>query len=237
MKRVALTALLCLAFASGAERHAYAQAAPAGPSAPQMQEPAALPPRGANFSWDHALLRANFSASDIVTKVVDSNGKTVAENLRSGLRNDIVTRAYVFEEGRTEPVALAARSCTVAYDLWDDFYQVKVLDPGAPGGERKSVVANVEGVIRKCIDAQDFAIVDRGILKKGKAHFLGVIVEVNPISDDMLKQIRQQVSRPTGATGLTTGDALFGSFVSLFVRQIGKADATLVFRTQQTFVP
>jgi hypothetical protein len=237
MRREALVALLCLAFGMAGERHARAQQAPAAPSAPQMQDPAALPPRGAIFSWDHTLLRANFSARDIVNAVVPSNGKTVAENLRSGLRNEVVTRAYVFEEGRAEPVALAARSCSILYDLWDDLYHVRVPDPSAGGGERKSVVANVEGVIRKCVDAQDFAIVDRSILKKGKVHFLGVIVEVNPISDEMLRQIRQQVSRPTGATGLTTGDALFGSFVSLFVRQIGKADATLVFRTQQTFVP
>jgi hypothetical protein len=57
-------------------------------------------------------------------------------------------------------------------------------------------------------------------------------VEVNPVSPQMLAQMRQWVSRPAGSTGIGPGDALFGSFVGLFVRQIGNADRTLRFRTQ-----
>jgi hypothetical protein len=44
--------------------------------------------------------------------------------------------------------------------------------------------------------------------------------------------LRKWVSRPAGSTGIGPGDALFGSFVGLFVRQIGTADKTLRFRTQ-----
>ena len=135
----------------------------------------------------------------------------------------------LFEDGRTDPVALAARTCSVVYDLWDDVFSVTITDAS---GERKFTVINEDGVERRCMEAQDLPIIDRSLLKKGKAYFLGVIVEVNPISADMLKQLKQWVSRPTGATALTAGDALFGSFVGLFVRQIGTADRTLVFRTQ-----
>jgi hypothetical protein len=48
----------------------------------------------------------------------------------------------------------------------------------------------------------------------------------------MVEQMRRWVSRPAGSTGIGPGDALFGSFVGLFVRQIGTADRTLRFRTQ-----
>ncbi|MGO9707809.1 MAG: hypothetical protein ACLQBL_03030 [Polyangiaceae bacterium] len=219
--------LLSLAFVASGARDAGAQQAPTAPTAAQLQNPQALPQRPARYAWDKDLLRASFAARDIVDDTV--HGK-----LTSGLWNEIVTRAYVFEEGRTDPVALAARTCSVAYDLWDDVYHVRIPDPS--GVDRNSVVANLEGVERKCIDAQDFPIVDRALLKKGKPHFLGVIVEVNPISDETLKQIRQWVTRPTGSTQLGAGDALFASVVGLFVRQIGKADGTRVFRTQ-TVIP
>ena len=67
---------------------------------------------------------------------------------------------------------------------------------------------------------------------RGRPHFLGVIVEVNPVSPLMLDQMRKWVSRPAGSTGIGPGDALFGSFVGLFVKQMGTADRTLRFRTQ-----
>jgi hypothetical protein len=202
-------------------RDALAQA-----PANQLVDPADLPKRQANFAWDKSLLRASFSFRDAVdAKLVDK--------LSSGLPQVIAMRAYVFEDGQRDPIALAVSTCRVTYDLWEEVYRVAVT---GPGGERNLPTINVEGVLRRCAEARDLAIVDRSILKKGTAHFLGVIVEVNPISPAMLQQIRQWVSRPTGSTGITPGDALFGSFVGLFVRQIGTADRTLRFRTQ-AFIP
>jgi len=212
---------LVLAFASATSVSPDAQAQ-AVPPAQQLQNPAALPPHRAIYTWDKDLLRANFSFRDVA-----DDG--VKKRLSSGISTPVAMRAYLFEDGRTDPVALAARTCSVVYDLWDDVYSVTITDPS---GERKFTVINEDGVERRCMEAQDLPIVDRALLKKGKAYFLGVIVEVNPIGADMLKQLKQWVSRPTGATALTAGDALFGSFVGLFVRQIGTADRTLVFRTQ-----
>jgi hypothetical protein len=47
-----------------------------------------------------------------------------------------------------------------------------------------------------------------------------------------VEQMRRWMSRPTGSTGIGPSDALFGSFVQLFVRQIATSDKTLTFRTQ-----
>ncbi len=218
-------ALAASAATLGVATDARAQQAPAG-QAQQLGNPAALPPRQANFAWDKDLLRASFSFRDVADH-------DIATKLSSGLPSVLVMRAYVFEDGRAEPIALAARTCSVVYDLWDEVYRLKITDPA---GERNAAAINTEGVIRRCAEAQDFPIVTRALLRRGKSHFLGVIAEVNPISTTMLQQLRQWISRPTGATGLTAGDALFGSFVGLFVRQIGTADRTLLFRTQ-AFVP
>lgn len=188
--------------------------------------PAQLPRRAANFAWDKTLLKATFSYRD----VADAG---VLRKLSTGLPTVIAMRAYVLEEGKSEPVALTVRTCRVVYDLWDEVYRIKLT---LPGGERDIAVLNVDGVLRQCVEARDLPVVDRAILRPATPHFLGVIVDVNPVSPQMLDQMRRWVSRPTGSTGITPGDALFGSFVGLFVRSIGTSDATLRFRTQ-TFTP
>jgi hypothetical protein len=192
----------------------------------QPTNPAQLPSRQANYAWDKTLLRASFSFRDVMEKAL-------TDKLSSGLPNVIAMRAYVFREGETSPVALTVRTCRVIYDLWDEVYRLKVTGPGV---DRDTAAINVEGVLRQCAEARDLPVVDRPLLTAGRVHFLAVIVDVNPVSPQMLAQMRQWVSRPTGSTGIGPGDALFGSFVGLLVRQIGTSDKTLLFRTQ-SFTP
>jgi hypothetical protein len=191
-------------------------------------KPAELPRRQANFVWDknertkQVLLRASFSYRDVVDK-------SLAEKLATGLPTIIAMRAYVLREGEENPIALAVRTCRVVFDLWDEVYRLKIT---SAGGERDSAALNVEGVLRQCAEARDLPVADKSLLEAGKPLFLGVIVEVNPVSPQMLAQMRQWVSRPAGSTGIGPGDALFGSFLGLFMRQLGNADRTLRFRTQ-----
>jgi hypothetical protein len=191
---------------------------------PKQEE---LPRRQANYAWDknektgQVLLRASFSYRDVIDKAMENK-------LASGLPTVIAMRAYLLREGEQNPIGLAVRTCRVTFDLWEEVYRLKI---SSAGGERDSAALNLNSVLRQCAEAQDLAIADKTLWTTGKPHFLGVIVEVNPISPQMLAQMRQWVSRPAGSTGIGPGDALFGSFVGLFVRQIGNADRTLRFRT------
>lgn len=200
---------------------ALAQAPPAPDKAAQLAQ------RQAAYTWEKQdkgpdLLLASFSYVDVVDNAI-------RQKLASGLQSVIVMRAYVLREGESDPVALAARTCRVSYDLWEEVYRLKI---SGPGGERDTAVYNVEGVLRQCFEARKVPLADRSLLTAGKPLFLGVIVEVNPVNAQMLEQMHKWVSRPAGSTGIGPGDALFGSFVGLFVRQIGTADRTLRFRTQ-----
>jgi hypothetical protein len=195
---------------------------------PKQEE---LPRRQSNFAWNAimrgqekvgTILNASFSFRDVIDK-------GVAEKLASGLPTTIAMRAYVLREGEANPVALAVRTCKVTFDLWDEVYRLKI---SGPGGERDTAALNLEGVLRQCAEARDLPVAERSLLVPGKPHFLGVIVEVNPVSPQMLEQMRKWVSRPAGSTGIGPTDALFGSFVGLFVKQMGTADRTLRFRTQ-----
>ena len=192
---------------------------------------AKLPARQANYAWDavtsgpdagQTLLRASCSFRD-------ASDAPLAAKLSSGLPMVIAMRAYLFAEGVEAPVALAVRSCRVVYDLWDEVYRIRL---SGPGGERDSAAVSTEGVLRQCAEARDLALASRSALRPGTSYFLGVIVDVNPISPEMLDQMRRWVSRPAGSTNLTPSDALFGSFVGLFVRDIGTSDRKLRFRTQ-----
>jgi hypothetical protein len=189
-----------------------------------------LPRRQATFTWSKppkdkkgpTLLQASFSFKDVVDKSIE-------RKLASGIPTTIAMRAYVLREGDNAPIALAVRTCRVVYDLWDEVYRLKI---SGSGRTRDLAAVDLNGVMRNCAQVVDLPVADKAILTAGKPHFLGVIVEVNPISQEMLEQMRKWVSRPAGSTGISPGDALFGSFVGLFVRQIGSADRTLRFRTQ-----
>jgi hypothetical protein len=188
--------------------------------------PAELPARQANFAWDKALLRASFSYRDVLTPALLSK-------LSNGLPNVLAMRAYVFEAGAANPIALAAKTCAISYDVWDEIYRIKLT---SPEGSRDTAAVNLDGVLRLCSEARDLPIADRALMKQGTRHFLAVIVDVNPVSSEMLTQLQKWVQRPMGSTAIAPGNALFGAFVGLFVRNIGASDRTLQFRTQ-SFVP
>jgi hypothetical protein len=188
----------------------------------QPADPSALPRRDANYAWDADLLRASFSYRDVLSDPALMN------KLSSGLPMNIVMRAYVYPDGQSTPVALATRVCRVVYDLWDEVYRVHISEPE----RERDQAAVLDGVLRLCTEARDLAVVRRALLAAGQSYFLGVIVDVNPVSPTMMAQMRQWLSRPTGSTAIGPADALFGNFVQLFVRQIATSDRTLTFRTQ-----
>jgi hypothetical protein len=218
MRRANLLLLLLVLVLGVLPAGAGAQQAP-----PQPSHPAALPPRRANYAWDGELLRASFSYRDVL-----ANDPGLMKKLSSGLPMVIAMRAYVYREGEDTPVALAPRVCRVVYDLWDEVFRIHVSEPE----RERDQAAVVDGVLRICTEPQNLPLVRRNLLAPGTPYFLGVVVDVNPVSPEMIDQMRRWMSRPTGATGIGPGDALFGTFVQLFARQIATSDRTLTFRTQ-----
>jgi len=215
--RVVLFAMALAASVSAPATLGAQQTAPQQPA-----HPAALPPRQANYAWDQDLLRASFSYRDVLSD------PSLLKKMASGLPMVIAMRAYLFEQGKDTPVALAPRVCRVAYDLWDEVYRIHVSEHE----RERDQAAVLDGVLRICTEARDLPIVGRGLLTPGQPYFLGVVVDVNPVSPDMIEQIRRWIARPTGSTGIGPTDALFGGFVQLFVRQIATSDKTITFRTQ-----
>lgn len=191
-----------------------------------LKTPAQLPQRAATVALEKKAVVMTVSFRDAVDAAI-------SKKLLSGLPTTIAMRGYVFKESGGDPVALAARSCKIVYDLWDEVFRVTVTQAG---GQTTTVAVNVEGVLRNCAETKKISIMERTSMKDGTKYFVAVIVEVNPISADMLDRIKRWVTRPSGTTSLSSSDSLFGSFVGLFVTRVPSADRRVQFRTA-AFLP
>jgi hypothetical protein len=183
-----------------------------------------LPVRQATLAFDEKqTLRVSVGYRDVV------DAATVAK-LMGGLPTTIVMRAYVFRESGGAALAAAFKTCRVIFDLWDEVYRIEISQTGV--NDVVTASPTLEGVLRRCAEADRLAVPGRSVLATGTNYYLAGAVEVNPVSPDMLERIKRWVSRPSSTTTNAPGDALFGSFVGLFVARIGVADRQLAFRTQ-----
>jgi len=172
---------------------------------------------------DKQFLRVNVSYRDVVDTA------TVTK-LRGGLPTTIVMTAYVFRDGGGPGIAATYKSCRVIFDLWNEVYHIELSQSGAP--KEDQISATLEGVLRRCTETDRLVVAPRSLLAPPGSYYLGAIVEVNPVSPEMLDRIKRWVSRPADPTSAAPGDALFGSFVGLFAVRPGRADRQLSFRTQ-----
>jgi hypothetical protein len=193
---------------------------------PPPKTPSALTARSATFTLEGKVVKMSTSYRD----VVDAE---ISKKLLSGLPTVITMRGYLFREGSVDPVALTAKSCKIVYDLWDEVFKIQLTQPG---GASSAVAVNVEGVLRNCAETRRMTLVERSLLKDNVRYFVAALVEVNPVSAEMLDRIKRWVTRPNGSAAIGPGDSLFGSFVGLFVARVSDADRKLTFRTQ-AFTP
>lgn len=185
---------------------------------------AQLATRTATFTWDKTgTLKGTFSYRDAIDEKVQ-------KRLKQGLAVTIVMRGFVYRKGTAAPIALTGNTCKVAYDLWNEVFAVVV------NGVTKKAVVNINGVYRLCTDMVELAISDRKTLKgSGSDYSLAVKVEVNPVSEKLIKDMERWVTRPLGANPggtLGTGDALFATFVAVFMQKnVASADKVVEFGT------
>jgi hypothetical protein len=185
--------------------------------------PSSTPRRQATFVWDQTALRVSVSYRDVVDDAIRTK-------LKNGLPTTILLRGELYRESGGAAVARTAKTCKVTYDLWDEIYRLEIAQLGAP--DAASASPTLEGVLRKCAEADRLLLADRSALDPAQDYYFAATVEVNPVSQEMVEKIRRWVSRPASGSTSAPGDALFGSFVGLFVARIGQADRLLVFRTQ-----
>jgi hypothetical protein len=170
----------------------------------------------------HALaagLGVSFSYRDVFTA-------PVRRRMNSGLTTRVVIQIAV-EDEKSRAVQYYARTVSIAYDLWDENYAVALAEPS---GKRHARVKTLDEAINAAGILWRTPVASR--LPAGK-YRLRVLAEINPVSEEMVRNIQSWISRPAGDPHGPAGQNYFGSFVGYFVdRRIGKAENEIRFLSQ-----
>jgi hypothetical protein len=173
-------------------------------------------------------------APDVSFSAADFADAAMRRQLARGLQQTIVMRTYAYGD-RTTPIAVSVRSCQVVYDIWADRYSVDIRTESS---DRSVTLDTVDDVVEACLVADHLVVGDAAAWRgrHGDRITFGVVLELNPITPDMVQRIRRWLARPEG--GAAPDEAFFGSFVSLFVnRQISAAERTASFSSPEYTCP
>jgi hypothetical protein len=155
---------------------------------------------------------------------------TLRGRLRNGFSTTVVMRLYLYERSSGQLVAFSARTLKAVYDLWDEQYLLRVEEPGTTRAVHERREQRIVDLLTSC---WRFPLVGLDRLKPGTQYFVALIAEVNPMSEELLEEVRRWLRNPAGEHRRGSEGSLFGSFVSIFVNnKIRSAEKTFRFRTQ-----
>jgi hypothetical protein len=174
---------------------------------------------------EFAEIPPDMAISGAFTDVFDAD---LLARLSSGFATNVVAKVYVYRDGLDLPVWFSVGTWRVVYDLWDEVYEVRIRDAH---GERTLREKTRADALRDVTSMSEMPIAPLESIEVGPRYFAGIVVEVNPVSPELLAEVRRWMARPQGKVA---GDAsFFGSFVSIFVNpKVPEADRVLRFRTQ-----
>ena len=152
-------------------------------------------------------------------------------DLDSGVATTVVLRGYVYPEAKDAlPIAFTTATLRVVYDLWEEVYEVQIDDAR---GRRRYVEASQAEALKRVTQLVQFPVAPLARLPIGERFFVGIVVEVNPISQELLAEVRRWLAQDADKQRVAGDSSFFGSFVSIFVNpKIPVADRTLKLRSQ-----
>lgn len=176
--------------------------------------------------------KGNVVVSTTFTELFDTDAY---DKLGSGFQQTVVVRLYVYKEDKELPVSYQLVTFRVAYDLWDEIYVVRM--DGTSGQINLEYNTRAEA-LKRITSLYKYPVADLDDIPKGDNHYLGVVVELNPVSSESLAEIRRWLTRRAGSQSLNRSTSFFGSFVSVFVNpKIPEADRSLRIRSQPFYRP
>ncbi|MBN2526876.1 MAG: hypothetical protein JXR76_10825 [Deltaproteobacteria bacterium] len=176
--------------------------------------------RNVGYQFKDGRLSATFGYRDVFTPKIQ-------EKLKSGLPTRLVVQIVV-EDEKGRQVSFWARTIHVVYDLWEEQFVVTMKDPRGKRATRLKTIRDVKriaGALSRTTVATNLPL--------GKYRLM-TIVEANPVSEKMVRNIQRWISKPSnGYRNTGSGTSYFGSFVGYFVdRNIARAEKTVRFVSQ-----
>jgi hypothetical protein len=152
------------------------------------------------------------------------------KKLSSGFVSTLVVRIYVYKKGSSLPVSLTFLRARIVYDLWDERYIIRI---DGPDGRRNKKIKSRAAALRAITELYRLPVAELSKIPRGPHHFVGVVVELNPISAALLAEVRRWLTRKPGKSTLDRTSSFFGSFVSVFVNpKVPEAARVLRLRSQ-----
>jgi hypothetical protein len=156
------------------------------------------------------------------------------EALGSGFESTILIRMWVYKKGSSDPISFQVLERKVIYDMWDEVYEIQ-LD--GPGGRDKYKVKYRAEALKLLTSIEAVPIVASDDLPFEKHHYLMMVIELNPVSEETLAEVRRWLTKGSGG-GLDRGGSIFGRVVSVFVNpDIADADRVLRLKSQPFYRP
>jgi hypothetical protein len=146
----------------------------------------------------------------------DLFGPEDRERLTSGFVTRILVRVALQEEGSTEPIAIAFQRAEIVYDIWDERFRLRITRGTGP--EVRLEARTPDEAIARAATVWELPVADAARLRPGVAYVVAFRGDLNPISEELLADVRRWLVQPArGQRRVGTGDSFFGSFVSIFV--------------------
>ena len=209
---------------------AFAFAFAAGPPTARADEP--IPQRTIGAAVKNGQLVISVGLQDLF-------GPAERQHLTSGFSTRVLIRAALQDAGGGdhEPVSLAVQRSEIVYDIWDEKFSVRVTR--GLGAELRALAPNADEAIWRATALSQFPIAEAGRLRPGAHYVVLVRGDLNPISEDLLADVRRWLVQPArGQRRLGAGDSFFGSFVSIFVNpRIEDSERQVRFASQAFVLP
>jgi hypothetical protein len=165
----------------------------------------------------------------------DLFGSRDVERLLSGFSTRVLIRAALLPDGNDQPLAQVMRLAEIVYDLWDEKLRVRI-STDKPGVAETQVVATPKAAVDLATSLVAFPLIEIGKLEPGGSYHLSLRADLNPISDELVSNLRRWLSHPSGRGRSGSGDSFFGSFVSVFVNPRVDDSERLLQVVSQSFV-
>ncbi len=165
--------------------------------------------------------------------LADLFGPEDRERLTSGFVTRVLVRVALQEEGTAEPVALAFQRTEIVYDIWDERFRLRVTRGAGPDVHLEARTA--DEAIARATSLWQLPVADAARLRPGATYVLAVRGDLNPISEELMADVRRWIVQPArGERRIGTGDSFFGSFVSIFVNpRLDDSERQLRFLSQR----
>ncbi len=144
----------------------------------------------------------------------DLFGGRDVDRLLSGFTTRVLVQVALVSEEQNRSVSQSVRLSEIVYDLWDEKLRLRI-STDKPGQPANHVVTTPKAAVEMATALVAFPVADVDSLDAGATYHISVRADLNPISEELVTNVRRWLSRPTGRAG--SGESFFGSFVSVFV--------------------